>query len=128
MEHYFFYHLGVIDISFFDTLSFPRIRYFKVLRLKVALHSIDVEALVMEKKMRHTSLHTPSTIFSCTAEGCDLSDSVNFVIDLCRNYKRGGGNDSYASLWFAGLEKLISLKTIALGESHKGIEILVVRI
>eukprot|EP01084_Bolivina_argentea_P283042 484651_1 len=94
----------------------------KVLRLKVVLHSLDVEALVVEKKMRHTSLHAPSTIFSCTAEGRDLSHSVDFVIDLCRNCKRGG-NDSYASLWLAALDKLISLKTIALSESYKRVEI-----
>ncbi len=92
----------------------------------MALHSLDVEALVVEKKMRHTSLHAPSTIFSCTAEGRDLSNSVDFVIDLCRNYKRGG-NDSYASLWLATLDKLISLKTIALSESYKRVEIVLVR-
>ncbi len=76
---------------------------------------------------RHTSLHTPSTIFSFTSEGRDLSNSVDFVIDLCKSYKRTSGNDSFASLWLAALDKLIGLKSIAIDESHKGVEIIVVR-
>ncbi len=93
----------------------------------MALHSLDIEALVAKKKMRQASLHVPSTMFSCTPEGRDLSHSIDFVIDLCRNHKRGGNDDSRASLWLAALDKFISLKKITVGESYKSVQIVVVR-